>query len=36
MMRLTYSNKAWGNKHVRKNSDTEQLENNKRVHNYNL
>ena len=35
-MGLTYNNKAQGNKHARKNNDTEQLENNKKVHNQNL
>ena len=29
-MGLTYSNKAKGHKHTRKNNDTEQLENNKK------
>ena len=33
LMGLTYSNKAYGSKHARKNNDTELLENNKKVHN---
>ena len=35
-MGLTYSNKAYENKHARKNNDTEQSKNNKNVHNCNL
>ena len=32
-MGLTYSNKAEGYQNARKNSDTEQLENNTKIHN---
>ena len=32
LIRLTYSNNAEGYKNARKNNDTEQLENNKKVH----
>ena len=36
LMGLTYSNMAYGYKHTIKNNDTEQLENNTKLHNQNL
>ena len=36
LMGLTYSNTVYGHKNARKINDTEQLENNKNVHNWNL